>query len=126
MRYLVDTHGFIFWVSNQLQRLRPSTTELIASTDNEIFVSAISAYEISLKRKLGKLSFPPDIASCIASGGFLELPLTSKQAQVAGNLELVHRDLFDRLLAAQAIEQRMSLITLDGAIASLGAPVVAA
>jgi len=126
LRYLIDTHIFIFWMSDQLQRLQQSTVDLIASTDNEIFVSAISAYEISLKRKLGKLSFPENISGCIQSGGFLELPLTGKQAELAGDLNLVHRDPFDRLLAAQAIDQRMALITLDATIASLGAPLVAA
>ena len=126
MRYLIDTHVFIFWLSNRLERLQTSTIDTLSSADNEIFVSDASAYETALKVKLGKLTFPVGFADHVVDAGFKELPLTAKQAEMAGNFELEHRDPFDRMLAAQSIEQRMPLITSDQLIATFGVDIVEA
>ena len=101
MRYLIDTHVFIFWGFGSLKKLRDTATEILRSPDYEVCVSAVSVSEIALKIKLGKLDLPADFSRYIKLADYKELPLTTSQAQLAGSLELVHRDPFDRMLAAQ-------------------------
>ena len=91
--------------------------------DNQVYVSAVSILEIAIKRRIGKLPFPGSPSEAIGRNGCFELPGSPLDAELAGNLNWVHRDPFDRLLIAQAIRLRAALVTADSVIRSFD-PVV--
>jgi PIN domain nuclease of toxin-antitoxin system len=123
MRTLLDTH-VLFWWMTQDTRLSAVHRTLIEDDANDILVSAVSGWEIAIKVKLDKwpeaAPLLPDLASKIIVAGFELQPLTFAQAERAGSLELVHRDPFDRMLAAQAIDLDIELATSDSLIGGLG------
>ena len=114
MRLLLDTCALLWWLAGSSQ-LSAAAYRAIADEENEIFVSAASAWEIATKYRLGKLpgaaTVAADIAGCIASQGFRELPVTVRDGQNAGQLEGPHRDPFDRMLIAQALDRGFTLVT---------------
>jgi PIN domain nuclease of toxin-antitoxin system len=95
----------------------------ILAEDNEISVSAASFYEIGLKMTWGRLQrFPLSIHEAMRANGFRELSITPEHAERAASFPLVHRDPWDRILAAQAILEGMTVVTRDPSVAALGAP----
>lgn len=112
MRLLLDTHAFVWWDAND-PHLQPRMHEAIASAENQVFVSAISVWEIAIKRALGKLNFGGSVAKAIENHGFEPLPISAAHAEWAGSLEQIHHDPFDRMLVAQANLEGMPLVTLD-------------
>ena len=121
MRYLLDTHTLIWWWNDDA-RLSRAAYDLISECDNEIWVSAVSAWEIATKARIGKLSDMPDAVTrypiLMARNGFHPLPIQENHALKAGQYPQLHRDPFDRLLAAQAEIEKMPLITCDPEFAS--------
>ena len=117
MRLLLDTHALLWWLAGDRQLSRRAKLA-IASQDNEIFVSAASAWEVATKHRLGKLPhagpLAVDFALEMRRQGFLELPISWRHAQAAGALPGPHRDPFDRILVAQALHEGMNLISRDG------------
>jgi PIN domain nuclease of toxin-antitoxin system len=116
MRLLLDTHALIWWLAGD-QLLSRVARAAIRDEDNEIFVSAASAWEITTKHRLGKLDkaeiLAADVAGIVAGQGFLELPMTLRHAQSAGSLGGGHKDPFDRMLIAQATLEGMSLVSRE-------------
>ena len=112
MKLLLDTHAFLWWDSKDAH-LPPVLHSAIASASNEVFVSAVSVWEIAIKRASGKLAFGGSVASAIEQQGFLSLPITVEHAEWAGSLPQYHRDPFDRLLVAQAHLEGMTLVSVD-------------
>jgi PIN domain nuclease of toxin-antitoxin system len=127
MRVLLDTHIFFWWITNQGQ-LTPQQWKILADDDQPVFVSAVTAWEIAIKVKLGKwneaASLLTDLEETIRAEGFDVLDFTIAQAKHAGGLDLVHRDPFDRMLAAQALDLDLVLMTADPALALLGCQVI--
>jgi PIN domain nuclease of toxin-antitoxin system len=115
MKLLLDTHAFLWWDSNDA-RLPAVLREAVALPSNQVFVSAVTAWEISIKRGLGKLVFGQGLVNAIEGHGFRGLSITVEQAEWAGSLPHVHRDPFDRLLVAQAQLEGMILVTVDAEI----------
>ena len=119
MEYLIDTHVALWWWAND-PHLSQTARKLVSDPDNTIFFSAISGYEILLKHRLGKLSLPNSLASNLAgevcTEGWRECPVTLAAAAMAAQFSLSHRDLFDRILAAQAILSALPLISIDGTL----------
>ena len=117
MRLLLDTHAFIWWIADS-GRLSRTAYGLIADESHDIIVSAASAWEIATKYRLGKLAIPPatafDVAGAISDQGFVELPISVRDAEHAGRLPGPHRDPFDRMLIAQAASRGMALVSRDG------------
>ena len=118
MRLLLDSHALI-WLLVGDDRLPRTMRSLIARSPSETYVSAASAWEITTKHRLGKL---PDVAELAASfeativaEGFHPLAITMEHAAYAGRLQGVHKDPFDRMLIAQAILERMALISNETA-----------
>jgi PIN domain nuclease of toxin-antitoxin system len=114
LRILLDTHTLL-WTFLDSPRLSGTAREAIASSDNEKMVSAISAMEITLKHWLGKLD---EAAPFIRSGRLsLEgldvtpLSITLAHASLAGSLDIPHKDPFDRLLIAQALTERVPIVS---------------
>ena len=118
MRLLLDTHALLWWLDGD-RRLSLKARRAIASESNSVLVSAVSAWEITTKARLGKLpgatDVAADVAACVASQGFLPLDITLLHAQRAGRLPGVHRDPFDRMLIAQSQIEDVALVTDDEA-----------
>ena len=125
MRLLLDTHAFLWWVTNSAQLSR-TARESIADPRHDILVSAASAWEIATKQRLGKLPGVP-LASdrfheLVVLDGFSHLAVDHRHAVLAGTFDADHRDPFDRMLAAQCALERCTLVTLDPAFALFGTP----
>lgn len=123
MRVLLDTHALLWWLAGDKSLSRRARL-VIADEDNEIFVSAASAWEVSTKHRVGKLPgagpLVVDFAREVRQQGFSELPITLDHGQVAGALPGVHRDPFDRILVAQAREEKMALVSNDAVFDAFG------
>ena len=116
MRLLLDTHAFLWWLAGS-RRLSRSARRAIEDEQNDVLVSAASAWEITTKHRLGKLpeaeEVSLDIAATIAGQGFDELAISVDDAGRAGRLPGPHRDPFDRVLAAQALARDLVLVSTD-------------
>ncbi|MGQ0581082.1 MAG: type II toxin-antitoxin system VapC family toxin [Reyranella sp.] len=114
MRLLLDTHAFLWWVFADPKLSHHARAE-VGNDDNEILVSAASAWEITTKYRIGKLpeagNVADNVAGRVASEGFSELTVTMRHAQRAGDLVGHHRDPFDRMLIAQAMLEDLTLVS---------------
>lgn len=127
MELLVDTHVALWWALDPTSLL-PQASELIARSDNTVFFSAASAWELAIKVRSGKLTLNVTrLIDQLARDGFRMLGIGLTDAITAGELEWAHRDPFDRMLVAQSRTQRLQLVTRDEAIrAFLGSESLAA
>lgn len=114
-RILIDTQVLLWWLKNDPQ-LGKVAKALVADANNEIFTSAVTAWEISIKVALGKLIAPCDIDTEVQEEGFSPLDITLKHADAAGKLPAIHNDPFDRMLIAQAQAEGLQIMTSDGEI----------
>lgn len=116
MRILLDTHVLLWWRADD-PRLPRRIDKLIVDPDNEVFFSAVSLWEMAIKRGLGKLEFAGSLAGFAATlrenQGFSFLPLEISHLERLEVLPQRHRDPFDRLLISQAIELNATAITND-------------
>ena len=115
MRLLLDTHAFLWWYEGSSRLSTPARQAVNDEHNNEVLVSAASAWEIATKHRLGKLPgadpIASDIPGAILDQGFEELPITVAEAARAGALSGPHRDPFDRLLVAQALSRDLVLVS---------------
>jgi PIN domain nuclease of toxin-antitoxin system len=122
MRLLLDTHVLV-WALGDLSRLSQTAAAQIREPANELFVAAITPFELATKHRIGKL--PNAESRLLAFGdhmrrlGASELPISGHHALVAGQLNCDHRDPFDRMLAAQSITEAIPLVTSDAAFGSI-------
>lgn len=121
MKFLLDTHAILWWLADD-PCLSHKARRVLADADNTILASSVSGFEIAWKSCQGKLSVPfqspADFARAWRQEQWVELPLSLDHAVLAGRFESPHRDPFDRLLAAQAIAEGATLITIDQAFAT--------
>ena len=122
---LLDTH-VLLWSLAEPAKLRDRARDAIEDPDNDVFVSAITAWEISVKRAKGRMVAPDDLAGSVDEKGFTHLPLTFHHAEQAGRLPMHHRDPFDRFLVAQAQGEGLVLVTRDARIPLYGIRTIAA
>jgi PIN domain nuclease of toxin-antitoxin system len=119
--HLLDTHAVI-WLTGG-KRLNPRVVETLGESQGPVYVSAVSAFEVSTKVRLGKLDRARALAdgwdSAITELGATALALTDRHALVAARLDWAHRDPFDRLLAAQAVSDKLTFVTADPVFAGL-------
>jgi len=111
-KLLLDTHVLIWWLNGDDQ-LGEIAKEMIANPVNEVYVSAATTWEMSIKKQLGKLNAPDDIEQVVAQSGFLPLSISMFHAQQAGMLPAHHKDPFDRMLIAQAQADGLVVVTKD-------------
>ena len=125
MRLLLDTHAFLWWLLAD-PALSVAARSAVADAENEVFVSAASAWEITTKFRIGKLPkatfIVTDIAGTIAQQGFIELPVAIRHGQLAGSLPGIHKDPFDRMLVAQAIVEDVTIVSGDQILSAYGVP----
>jgi PIN domain nuclease of toxin-antitoxin system len=118
LRVLIDTH-LLLWALSSPGKLSPKARQRIESS--EVFASAASIWEISIKSALGKLrANPAEVLSGIEPAGFNNLDIIGEHAAEVVNLPHLHKDPFDRLLLAQALVERMILLTDDDALGGYG------
>ncbi len=118
MTYLLDTH-YMLWAVADTKRISKKIKEIITNPDNKIVVSAISFWEVSLKRSLGKLEIdgflPEQFPDACLSMGFVLEPLSHEDSSTYHTLTAnYHKDPFDRMLIWQAIRNNFTLISVDG------------
>lgn len=112
--FILDTHALI-WATFQPERLSRAAKMLLDGEDGVIFVSSVSAYEVSYKYRRGHLDMAKPLALDFdgeaAKDGYLTLPLLPTHARRAGLLAIDHRDPFDRMLIAQALVEDLVLVS---------------
>jgi len=111
VRLLLDTHALLWWLADE--GLNPPARDAIADPANLVVVSAASAWEISIKKALGKLAAPDDLERQVQTGGFVPLPISIAHGIAAGQLPHHHEDPFDRMLIAQAFAEGLTIVTRD-------------
>ncbi|MEX2493310.1 MAG: type II toxin-antitoxin system VapC family toxin [Nitrospirales bacterium] len=112
MKFLLDTHVLLWWLSDH-KSLSSKAAVAIKDGENSIFVSAATAWEISMKQGLGKLKAPANLEEVLTSNSFQPLPISLQHGLVAGALPRHHDDPFDRMLIAQAQIGQLTIITHD-------------
>ena len=115
MDLLLDTHAFLWWDTSSPELGRKAAAA-IADPDNQVFVSAATAWEITIKRQLGRLAYTGSPARAIEANGFTALPITAQHAELVETLAPLHQDPFDRILIAQSLDRKLVLVTADGQI----------
>ena len=115
LKLLLDTHTLLWWVSNN-PALSEVADRVLNESTNEVFVSAASAWEVTTKARLGKLTagrLAQDFVAEVRRQGFIPLSITMDHAQRAGSLPGHHRDPFDRMLIAQAQAENLVLVSSE-------------
>ena len=115
---LLDTHTFL-WLVSAPDQVSPTAREAIADPEREVAVSAVSAWEIAIKTRLGRLDGEPLLAAwpdITAAMAVTELAIDAADAIMAGRLPWSHRDPFDRMIVAQATRRGLTIATRDGRI----------
>lgn len=116
MRLLLDTH-VLLWVMADNPALSSEARTTIERAD-VVFASAVSVWEVSIKIGLGKLQVDPErFMEGLRASGFQPLDITWNHAETVRTLPLLHRDPFDRLLVAQAVNEPLKLMTADKVLA---------
>jgi PIN domain nuclease of toxin-antitoxin system len=118
-RLLLDTHVFLWWMADA-PYLGDAARKAIGDERNEVFVSAATAWEISVTRAAGQLQAPDNLDAAVEESGFTHLPITFFHGEQAGVLPLHHRDPFDRMLVAQAQAEGLVIVTRDQRIPLYG------
>lgn len=117
MRVLLDTH-VLLWALAGGDRLQDDTRAVLIDGRTQVMVSAVSAWEITIKKALGKLVAPDDLPQQLEANRFRELPVSVTHALAVGQLPPRHNDPFDRLLIAQALVEDLVLVTADQQVAA--------
>ena len=125
MNLLLDTHTLLWWLD-----ANPSLSDVarkrISDGNNWVFVSAVIIWEIRIKQSLGKLKIPPDFRRVLDQQPFEFLAITTDHAHAVGDLPLIHRDPFDRMLIAQAKIERFTIVTRDSFFKEYAVPIIRA
>jgi PIN domain nuclease of toxin-antitoxin system len=119
---LVDTH-LILWASFQPERLSAKASKLLRSRESPLAFSLATIWEVAIKTSLRRADFavdPNQLRQALLAEGFVELPIQPSHVVRVASLPWVHRDPFDRLLVAQALEEKMTLLTADKALKGYG------
>ena len=119
---LVDTQ-LLLWAAFEPDRLSPRARALLASRTHALCFSLASVWEVALKTSLGREDFRVDAAllyKALVAEGWAEVPIAPQHLFRVGTLPWVHRDPFDRLLVAQAMEEGLTLLTADASLAGYG------
>lgn len=116
MRLMLDTHALI-WALEGSARLSKTARRAIEDPDNDILVSAVSAWEIAIKQAMGRLQVPSGLSEAVDDAGFTRKALGFAEAKRLQGLPAHHNDPFDRMLICHALEERCAIVTKDALIA---------
>ena len=127
MNLLLDTHVFIWWAAEP-QKLPVPILSALQNHDNTLVLSVVSIWELQMKTQLGRLTLPLParefVAVQCASSGIGALPIFERHVWSLERLPFLHKDPFDRLLAAQALTEGYTLVTSDRLLAQYQVPLL--
>lgn len=112
MRLLLDTHVLLWWLAAD-PLLPAKAVAVIVDVDNDVIVSAATAWEIAIKKAAGRLEAPDDLSETLSANDFQTLSIDVAHAVAAGALPAHHTDPFDRMLIAQARLEGLTLVSVD-------------
>lgn len=116
MRYLLDTHVVLWWLTEP-EKIHAKAQKIIRDRTNEIFVSSASFWEMAIKKSIGRLTLPHNLLETVAMEGFKVLPIMPDECIGVADLPLIHADPFDRLLVLQSKLYDLVIITRNAKIA---------
>jgi PIN domain nuclease of toxin-antitoxin system len=125
MNLLLDTH-LLLWVAGEPAKLPRAARKLIEESDNELFFSAISLWEVSIKSQIGRDDFQVDariLRRSLLDNNYREIQISSEHAVAILDLPPLHKDPFDRMLIAQARCEGLTLLTADPHVAQYTGPI---
>jgi PIN domain nuclease of toxin-antitoxin system len=125
MKLLLDTH-LLLWAAGHPDRLSAEARSLIDNPQNEVLFSAVSLWEVAIKRGLGRDDFKADarvLRRGLLDNGYSELPIVSDHVVAIESLPTIHKDPFDRVLVAQATVEGITLLTIDPLVAKYPGPI---
>ena len=125
MKLLLDANAFI-WAYARPTELSPAARRALSDVANDRFVSIASLWEIGIKMSIGKLSFAENLAQALDDIAAASLPITLQHVACVRTLPFHHRDPFDRMMIAQAIEEDLTIVTRDRRVSAYGVPVLPA
>jgi PIN domain nuclease of toxin-antitoxin system len=123
LRLLLDTHSYI-WAIARPSELSAAARQAIEGLDSQRFVSVASLWEMTIKRSVGKLDLPDNYMDGVDHIGGRLLPIGAAHVKQLQSLPLYHRDPFDRMMIAQALEENLTVVTRDRAFRAYGVPVL--
>ncbi|MBS1956847.1 MAG: type II toxin-antitoxin system VapC family toxin [Cyanobacteria bacterium SZAS-4] len=126
MKYLLDTH-LLLWALSRANKLSDAAETLIANLDNELYFSAASIWEISIKSSVGRDDFQVDptiFRRSLLDNEYRELSITGEHAATVAILPPIHKNPFTRLLIAQAIVEGITLVTVNANLSSYPGPIM--
>lgn len=118
MRLLLDTHVVLWHLSGERDLAAPAREAIAAAED--LLVSVVSFAEVGIKASIGKLHVPDDLSVRIADAGVRTLGLSPAHGLAVADLPAHHRDPFDRLIIAQAMVERLAVVTADARFQEYG------
>jgi PIN domain nuclease of toxin-antitoxin system len=125
MKILLDTCTFV-WAMDETEQLPESVVGLLNDPANELYLSAVSVWEVAVKCGLGKLTLPEPLDVVLAKAStnlqLMPLPLCAEAATRALKLPPLHKDPFDRMLICQARHHNLAILTPDQAVHQYGVP----
>jgi len=122
VRLLLDTNAFIWWQTDSPRLREEARAQIVDAV--QVYVSAVSGWEIAIKSALGKLHGVPPSAETLVGHGFIELPVRMAHAERVSKLAPHHRDPFDRMLVAQCTHEELVLVTADKQLEVYGVPII--
>ena len=123
MKLLLDTHAALWWLSED-ERFAEATADQLTAETNQVLLSAVIVWEVAIKRSLGKLEAPENLASTLLDAGVQPLPISLDHAEAVEQLPWHHRDPFDRMLVAQAAIEGAAIVSHDEALRPYGVTLV--
>ncbi len=123
MKLLLDTQAAIWWLSDD-KRLGDAAAKHLRDESNYVLLSAVVVWEAAIKRAIGKLHTPADLAATLLAGGVQPLPISIDHAAAAEHLPHHHGDPFDRLLIAQARIEGATIVSSDAVLRAYDVPVL--
>ena len=126
MNLLLDTH-ILLWAAADPAKLSSETTNLISNKDNRLYFSAASIWEVVIKNGLHRPDFfvdPHILRRGLVDNGYLELPISTQHTLALSHLPDIHKDPFDRMLIAQAVSDRLNLMSDDSKFLYYDCPII--
>jgi PIN domain nuclease of toxin-antitoxin system len=123
VKLLLDTHAALWWLAGD-ERIGGVAARRLADESQQVLLSAAVVWEVAIKRDLGKLIAPDGFASTLLEAGAQPLPVSLEHAAAVESLPWHHRDPFDRLLIAQALDEGAAVVSRDHAFRPYGVPLV--
>ncbi len=126
MNLLIDTHALIWFITDN-DKLPFKTKQIIENKENNCYVSIATYWEIGIKNSIGRLDLKSDLETIfeiIEETGFETLPITTNQILRNAKLEFHHQDPFDRIIIAQSLTEKMTIITKDSQFENYNVPII--